>query len=163
MPPNTPLSYLCSASAIFNHVFFRHALHFQKTKNMSGENLRLLRIFAGRSSSLYPLQAQCHSIFTLRFYQCLSNVCTHLSQSLQKMKNERKKLIQTLMFPMDLVKLNRCKRLNSLGLHSLVLSKASHKTFLVKPQNWCDSVHRFLKHCADAGNIEACYTLGMVR
>ncbi|QCE13094.1 hypothetical protein DEO72_LG11g87 [Vigna unguiculata] len=74
------------------------------------------------------------------------------------------KLSATASSPSDFVNvLVTCKRLNSLGLHSLVLSKASHKTFLVKPQNWCDSVHRFLKHCADAGNIEACYTLGMIR
>lgn len=58
---------------------------------------------------------------------------------------------------------NRCKRLNALGRHSLVLSKASHKTFSVKAKNWSDSAHRFLKRCSDAGNIEACYTLGMVR
>jgi hypothetical protein len=60
------------------------------------------------------------------------------------------------------LKQNRCKRLNGLGLNSLVLSKASDKTLSVKAKNWCDSAHRFLKRCADAGNIEACYTLGMV-
>lgn len=32
----------------------------------------------------------------------------------------------------------------------------------VKAQNWSDSAQRFLKQCADAGNVEACYTLGMV-
>lgn len=56
-----------------------------------------------------------------------------------------------------------CKRLNGLGLHSLVLSKVSPKTFAVKAKNWSESAHRFLKQCADAGNVEACYTLGMIR
>lgn len=32
----------------------------------------------------------------------------------------------------------------------------------VKAQNWSESAQRFLKQCADAGNVEACYTLGMV-
>ncbi|KHN24065.1 F-box protein [Glycine soja] len=74
------------------------------------------------------------------------------------------KLSSTATSPSDFISvLITCKRLNSLGLHSLVLSKASHKTFSVKAKNWCDSLHRFLKHCADAGNIEACYTLGMIR
>ncbi|GKV14754.1 hypothetical protein SLEP1_g25577 [Rubroshorea leprosula] len=56
-----------------------------------------------------------------------------------------------------------CKRLNSLALHSLVLSKGSSKMFAIKAKNWSESAHRFLKHCADAGNAEACYTLGMIR
>ncbi|OVA17494.1 zinc finger protein [Macleaya cordata] len=56
-----------------------------------------------------------------------------------------------------------CKRLNALALHPVVLSKASSKSFAVKAQNWSESAHRFLKRCADAGNIEACYTLGMIR
>ncbi|XWS60268.1 hypothetical protein CRYUN_Cryun07bG0021900 [Craigia yunnanensis] len=56
-----------------------------------------------------------------------------------------------------------CKRLNRLGLHPLVLSKACPKTLAVKAQNWSDSAHRFLKHCIKAGSIEACYTLGMIR
>ncbi|XP_008222159.1 PREDICTED: F-box protein At1g67340 [Prunus mume] len=56
-----------------------------------------------------------------------------------------------------------CKRLNGLALHSLVVSKASPKTFVLKAKNWSESAHRFLKLCADAGNVEACYTLGMIR
>ncbi|MED6188962.1 hypothetical protein PIB30_090984 [Stylosanthes scabra] len=56
-----------------------------------------------------------------------------------------------------------CKRLNTLGLHSMVLAKATNKTFSVKARNWSEFSHRFLKRCADAGNIEACYTLGMIR
>ena len=56
----------------------------------------------------------------------------------------------------------RCKRLNRLVLHPLVLSKAGPKAFAVRMEKWCDSAHRFLKRCVDAGNSEASYTLGMV-
>ncbi|KAK9277376.1 hypothetical protein L1049_006919 [Liquidambar formosana] len=66
--------------------------------------------------------------------------------------------------PSDFINvLTTCKRLNGLGLQSLVLSKASPKAFAVKAKNWSESAHRFLKLCADAGNVEACYTLGMIR
>ncbi|KAK6930817.1 Zinc finger, MYND-type [Dillenia turbinata] len=56
-----------------------------------------------------------------------------------------------------------CKRFNGLGLHSVVLSKASQKMFKIKAKNWSDSAHRFLKLCSDSGNLEASYTLGMIR
>ncbi|CAN0929238.1 F-box protein At1g67340 [Linum grandiflorum] len=56
-----------------------------------------------------------------------------------------------------------CKRFNGLGLNPVVVSKASQKTFAIKAKNWSESGHRFLKLCADAGNVEACYTLGMIR
>ncbi|CAM8949993.1 unnamed protein product [Rhodiola kirilowii] len=56
-----------------------------------------------------------------------------------------------------------CKRLNTLGLNSLVLSKASRNALAVRPKNWCESAHRFLKICAESGNVEASYTLGMIR
>eukprot|EP00268_Persea_americana_P065795 TRINITY_DN8852_c1_g1_i1.p1 TRINITY_DN8852_c1_g1~~TRINITY_DN8852_c1_g1_i1.p1 ORF type:complete len:405 (+),score=36.77 TRINITY_DN8852_c1_g1_i1:106-1320(+) len=55
------------------------------------------------------------------------------------------------------------KRLKELGVHPMVLSKASPKCYMVKAKSWCESAHRFIKLCADAGNIEACYTLGMIR
>ena len=58
---------------------------------------------------------------------------------------------------------DRCKRLNALGLHPLVLSKASPKAFAVSAKNWSESAHGCLKQFADAGNVEACYTLGMIR
>lgn len=45
----------------------------------------------------------------------------------------------------------------------MVLSKVSQKMLAVKAHNWSDSAHRFLKLCADSGNVEACYTLGMIR
>ncbi|CDY51342.1 BnaC02g45710D [Brassica napus] len=58
---------------------------------------------------------------------------------------------------------NSCKRLNSLATSPLVLSRLSRKAFAVKAQNWSEAAHRFLKRCVDAGNLEACYTLGMIR
>ncbi|KAE9603048.1 hypothetical protein Lal_00042442 [Lupinus albus] len=74
------------------------------------------------------------------------------------------KLSSTATSPSDFVSvLITCKRLKSLALHSLVLSKASSRTFSVKAKNWCESAHRFLKQCSDAGNVDACYTLGMIR
>lgn len=74
------------------------------------------------------------------------------------------KLSSTANSPSDFITvLITCKRLKSLGLSSIVLSKASNKTLSVKAKNWCDSAHRFLKRCVDAGNTEACYTLGMIR
>ncbi|XXG78480.1 hypothetical protein AAC387_Pa08g2420 [Persea americana] len=56
-----------------------------------------------------------------------------------------------------------CKRFNGLGLHPLVLGKVSPKALAVRAKKWSESAHRFLKLCAEAGNIEACYTLGMIR
>ncbi|GMY26528.1 F-box protein At1g67340 [Fagus crenata] len=74
------------------------------------------------------------------------------------------KLSSTASCPSDFTNvLITCKRLNGLGLHSLVLSKASQKTFAIKAKNWSEPAQRFLKLCADAGNVEACYTLGMIR
>ncbi|XP_071690898.1 F-box protein At1g67340 [Rutidosis leptorrhynchoides] len=74
------------------------------------------------------------------------------------------KLSSTATCPADFISvLSTCKRLNALGVHSLVLSKASPETFAVKAKSWSESSHRFLKQCSDAGNVEACYTLGMIR
>ncbi|XP_047319002.1 F-box protein At1g67340-like [Impatiens glandulifera] len=56
-----------------------------------------------------------------------------------------------------------CKRFHALSLQPMVLSKASTNILAVKPNNWSDSAHRFLKLCADSGNIEASYILGMIR
>nr|XP_043625328.1 F-box protein At1g67340-like [Erigeron canadensis] len=66
--------------------------------------------------------------------------------------------------PADFISiLSTCKRLNGLGLHSFVLSKASPNCIAPKAKNWSESCHRFLKQCSDSGNAEACYTLGMIR
>lgn len=56
-----------------------------------------------------------------------------------------------------------CKRFRDLALHSVVLSRASSCIVAVRARNWCDSAHRFLKLCAESGNVEACYMLGMIR
>ncbi|KAE8724546.1 F-box protein [Hibiscus syriacus] len=74
------------------------------------------------------------------------------------------KLSSSAACPSDFINaLITCKRFNNLALNSVVLSKASPKMIAVKAKNWSDSAHRFLNTCADAGNIEACYTLGMIR
>ncbi|XP_012438326.1 F-box protein At1g67340 [Gossypium raimondii] len=74
------------------------------------------------------------------------------------------KLSSTARSPSDFINvLITCKRFKSLALSSVVLSKASPKMFAIKAINWSESAHRFLKTCSDAGNVEACYTLGMIR
>ncbi|KAA8542118.1 hypothetical protein F0562_023270 [Nyssa sinensis] len=74
------------------------------------------------------------------------------------------KLSSSARCPSDFISiLLTCKRLNRLGLHPLVLSKTGPKTLVIKAKNWSDYAHRFLKRCVNAGNIEACYTLGMIR
>ncbi|CAM8986709.1 unnamed protein product [Rhodiola kirilowii] len=65
--------------------------------------------------------------------------------------------------PVELLNvLSTCKRLNGLGLNSLVLSKASRKMFAIKASNQSHSAHRFSKLAVESGNVEASYTLGMV-
>nr|DAD44842.1 TPA_asm: hypothetical protein HUJ06_003072 [Nelumbo nucifera] len=60
------------------------------------------------------------------------------------------KLSSTTRCPSDFINvLITCKRLNGLGFHPLMLSKASPKAFAVKSKNWFESSHRFLKQCAD--------------
>ncbi|KAK7282041.1 hypothetical protein RIF29_10531 [Crotalaria pallida] len=59
--------------------------------------------------------------------------------------------------------LSTCKRLNRLALHRMVLSKAGPKVFAIKATNWSEYVHRFLKQCVNSGNLDASYTLGMIR
>ncbi|CAI0381172.1 unnamed protein product [Linum tenue] len=74
------------------------------------------------------------------------------------------KLSSSASSPSDFINvLITCKRFNGLALNPQVLAKASKKTFAIKAKNWSESGHRFLKLCADAGNVEACYTLGMIR
>ncbi|OVA09532.1 zinc finger protein [Macleaya cordata] len=74
------------------------------------------------------------------------------------------KLSSTARSPSDFINvLSTCKRLNGLALHRLVLSKASPKSLAVKAKNWCETAHRFIKRCVDAGNVEATFILGMSR
>eukprot|EP01018_Ginkgo_biloba_P003483 Gb_29583 [translate_table: standard] len=54
-----------------------------------------------------------------------------------------------------------CRRFCSLSLHPWVLAGAGIGTLAVKASNWSDGAHRFLKRCADVGNVEACYSLGI--
>lgn len=75
-----------------------------------------------------------------------------------------RKLSSSASSPADfLTVLITCKRLNRLGLHPLVLSRAGTQTLAVTAEKWSDSAHRFLKLCVNAGNIDACYVLGMIR
>ncbi|GAB2297656.1 hypothetical protein Dimus_031745 [Dionaea muscipula] len=74
------------------------------------------------------------------------------------------KLSSSASCPADFINiLITCKRFNGLGLSSMVMSKASPRTFAIKAMNWSDSTHRFLKRFAEAGNVDACYVLGMIR
>ncbi|GFS33865.1 HCP-like superfamily protein with MYND-type zinc finger [Actinidia rufa] len=74
------------------------------------------------------------------------------------------RLSSTASCPADFINvLITCKRLNQLVQHSMVLCKASTKILEVRAKNWSDSAQSFLKRCADSGNVEACYTLGMIR
>ena len=57
----------------------------------------------------------------------------------------------------------RCKRFRELGQSKVVLARASPRCLAVRAEAWSDDAHRFLQRCADAGNLEACYLLGMVR
>jgi hypothetical protein len=57
----------------------------------------------------------------------------------------------------------RCKRFRELGQSRVVLARASPRCLAVRAKAWSDDAHRFLQRCADAGNLEACYLLGMVR
>ncbi|KAJ4909976.1 F-box protein [Raphanus sativus] len=75
-----------------------------------------------------------------------------------------RKLSSSASSPADfLTVLITCKRLNRLGFHPLVLSRAGTQTLAVTAEKWSDSAHRFLKLCVNAGNIDACYVLGMIR
>lgn len=65
--------------------------------------------------------------------------------------------------PADLVStMLTCRRFCATVTLPQVLAHASMMALSVKASKWSDDAHRFLKRCADAGNREACYTLGMV-
>lgn len=66
--------------------------------------------------------------------------------------------------PSDLINIMiTCKRLYLMGLHRLVLANAALAALAVKASRWSDGAHRFLKRCADSGNAEACFILGMIQ
>ncbi|XP_062196947.1 F-box protein At1g67340-like [Phragmites australis] len=56
-----------------------------------------------------------------------------------------------------------CRRLRELAAHPAVLSQASAAAVAVRAGSWSEAAHRFLRRCAAAGNLHACYFLGMVR
>uniref|UniRef100_A0A0E0KPR9 MYND-type domain-containing protein n=1 Tax=Oryza punctata TaxID=4537 RepID=A0A0E0KPR9_ORYPU len=56
-----------------------------------------------------------------------------------------------------------CKRFRELGQSKVVVARASPRCLAVRAKAWSDAAHRFLQRCADAGNLDACYLLGMVR
>jgi hypothetical protein len=45
----------------------------------------------------------------------------------------------------------------------VVLARASPRCLAVRAKAWSDDAHRFLQRCADDGNLDACYLLGMVQ
>ncbi|KAF8694066.1 hypothetical protein HU200_038519 [Digitaria exilis] len=55
-----------------------------------------------------------------------------------------------------------CRRFRELAAHPVVLSRASAAAVAVRAARWSEAAHRFLRRCADAGNLHACYFLGMV-
>ncbi|KAJ7566241.1 hypothetical protein O6H91_02G093700 [Diphasiastrum complanatum] len=56
-----------------------------------------------------------------------------------------------------------CKRFCAAARKAEVLANASMSALAVGACTWSEGAQRFLKKCADAGNTEACYTLGMIR
>ncbi|KAL5213560.1 hypothetical protein ABZP36_024407 [Zizania latifolia] len=56
-----------------------------------------------------------------------------------------------------------CRRFRELGQNKPVLARASLGCVTVRAGAWCDDAHRFLLRCADAGNVDASYLLGMIR
>lgn len=74
------------------------------------------------------------------------------------------KLAASASSPSDLLSVHlTCKRLNGLGHQDMVFANASPASLAVKAAAWSEPAQRFLKRCADAGNLEACYILGMIR
>uniref|UniRef100_A0A0D9W443 MYND-type domain-containing protein n=1 Tax=Leersia perrieri TaxID=77586 RepID=A0A0D9W443_9ORYZ len=56
-----------------------------------------------------------------------------------------------------------CKRFRELGESKEVAARASPRCLAVRATAWSDAAHRFLQRCANAGNLDACYLLGMIR
>ncbi|KAG6473767.1 F-box protein At5g50450-like [Zingiber officinale] len=65
--------------------------------------------------------------------------------------------------PSDLLSVMKtCKRMNRLGKSPFVLKKAALESISIGVKNWSQPTHKFLEMCADAGNLEACYLIGMI-
>ncbi|XP_047084450.1 F-box protein At5g50450-like [Lolium rigidum] len=55
------------------------------------------------------------------------------------------------------------RRFMHLAQSQVVLRNASLRCLAVRAKNWSEAADRFLQRCADAGNIDAAYILGMIR
>eukprot|EP01018_Ginkgo_biloba_P000824 Gb_13419 [translate_table: standard] len=74
------------------------------------------------------------------------------------------KLISTANSPNHFVNaMLTCRRFCSTARHPQVLAHASLEALAVKASKWSEDAHQFLKRCAEAGNMEARYTLGMIQ
>ncbi|RCV38185.1 hypothetical protein SETIT_8G121900v2 [Setaria italica] len=56
-----------------------------------------------------------------------------------------------------------CRRFRELAAHPAVLSRASAAAVSLRAGRWSEAAHQFLRRCAAAGSLHACYFLGMVR
>ncbi|KAJ7286630.1 hypothetical protein O6H91_Y326600, partial [Diphasiastrum complanatum] len=56
-----------------------------------------------------------------------------------------------------------CKRFCAAATKSQVLANASVSALAIRACDWSEGAQRFLQKCADAGNKEASYTLGMIQ
>lgn len=66
--------------------------------------------------------------------------------------------------PADLINaMLTCKRFCAAGAHPLVLANASVSALAVKARSWSEGAFRFLRQCERSGNVEAAYTLGLIR
>ncbi|MCO5552850.1 hypothetical protein L7F22_006368 [Adiantum nelumboides] len=66
--------------------------------------------------------------------------------------------------PSDLINaMLACKRFCAAGTHNLVLANVSASALTGPATKWSDGGHMFLQRCTDAGNVEAAYSLGMIR
>lgn len=74
------------------------------------------------------------------------------------------KLVATANTPAHLMNaMLTCRRFYSVAKDPQVLAHASAGVLAVKASKWSEGAHLFMKSCADAGNMEACYTLGMIQ
>ncbi|KAF3337176.1 F-box protein [Carex littledalei] len=55
-----------------------------------------------------------------------------------------------------------CKKFNELLQLPWVLARTSTRSLPMRAKLWSESAHRYMKRCADIGNLEACYILGMI-
>ncbi|XP_034607106.1 F-box protein At5g50450 isoform X1 [Setaria viridis] len=55
-----------------------------------------------------------------------------------------------------------CRRFRELAAHPAVLSRASAAAVSLRAGRWSEAAHQFLRRCAAAGSLHACYFLGMV-